>query len=145
MVMEGDFCDEINSITGALLNWCKKREHLLIAEAGVTSVELRALRAVGSERVPMLKLARQLGLSPSRVTRVIDSLSRKQLIQREQCTSDRRLCEASLTGLGAQALARGELVSRSFQEQAASSLNEQEKQTIVDALNRFVSLIQDVG
>lgn len=142
---KSDFCEEVTAITNALLSWCEKREHLLIAEAGVTSVELRALEAVGSEKLPMRKLAQQLGLSPSRVTRVVDSLSRKQMIQREQCPDDRRLCKVSLSRQGKQALAKGGDVGRAFQEQAASSLNEEEKEAIMAALNRFVSLIQGAG
>ncbi|MGD0153466.1 MAG: MarR family transcriptional regulator, partial [Thermacetogeniaceae bacterium] len=103
-----DFCQEVTAITNALLSWCAQREHQLVAEAGVTSVELRALQAVGSDQLPMRKLAQQLGLSPSRVTRVVDSLSRKLMIRREQCQEDRRLCKVSLSRQGQQALAKGE-------------------------------------
>ncbi len=138
-----DFCQEVTAITNALLSWCAQREHLLVGEAGVTSVELRALQAVDHDQLPMRQLAQQLGLSPSRMTRVVDSLSRKLMIQREHCPEDRRLCKVSLSRQGQQALAKGEQVGRAFQEQAASSLNEEEREIILAALNRFVSLIQE--
>jgi MarR family 2-MHQ and catechol resistance regulon transcriptional repressor len=137
-----DFCDEVSVVINSLLSWCERRERLLMTEAGVTSVELRALKAVGSGKLPMRKLARQLELSPSRVTRVVDSLSRKQMIRREQCPDDRRLCKVSLSQQGQEAMARGEQVGRSFHEQAASKLSEEEKERILAALNRFISLIQ---
>lgn len=139
-----DFCKQVTTITNALLNWCEKKERLLITETGATSVELRALQAVGTEKLPMRRLAQQMELSPSRATRIVDSLSRKQLIQREQCPDDRRLCKVSLTRQGKQALTKGEQVERSFQEQAASSLTEEEMEALVASLNRFVSLIQGV-
>ncbi|MGD0153408.1 MAG: hypothetical protein ABSC17_06560, partial [Thermacetogeniaceae bacterium] len=82
-------------------------------------------------------------LSPSRVTRVVDSLSRKLMIRREQCQEDRRLCKVSLSRQGQQDLAKGEQAGRAFQEQAASRLNEEERVLILAALNRFVSLIRE--
>lgn len=138
-----DFCDEVAVVINSLLSWCEKRERLLVTGAGVTSVELRALKAVGPDKLPMRKLACQLGLSPSRVTRVVDSLSRKRMIRREQCPDDRRLCKVSLSPQGREAMVRGEQVGRSFHEQAAFRMSDEEKEAILAALNRFISLIQE--
>ncbi len=91
-MLESDgFCWEVAELVDELLQICRKKEKRLLQAAGVTAVELRALRSLKDGKRTMRQLAEELRLSPSRVTRVVDSLCRKNLIRREDCPDDRRL------------------------------------------------------
>jgi len=142
VIQSGDFCREITALTDALLHLCQRKEKHLLKHAGITSVELRALQAVEEKRQTMRELAQHLRLSPSRVTRVVDSLSRKNLIKREDCPDDRRLCPVVLTPEGVECLKLGEEVLYRFQEQVTSCLAEEEKQEVVSMLRRFVKAME---
>lgn len=143
MLENGDFCREVTELVDALLHLCQRKEKHLLQEAGITSVELRALRAVKEKSRTMRDLAQLLGLSPSRVTRVVDSLSRKNLIRREDCPEDRRLCPVVLTPEGAESLKLGEDVVYRFQEQATKSLSDEEKKEILRMLRRLVKAMKE--
>jgi DNA-binding MarR family transcriptional regulator len=138
----GDFCREMSALTDSLLKLCQHREQTLVQAAGITSVELRTLQLLESGRHTMRELAKALDLSPSRVTRVADSLEGKGLLQREQQLDDRRFCPVSLTKRGAEASQQGERVLHDFQEQVAGGLTEGEQEMIIQALHRFLSAFQ---
>lgn len=136
---EHDFCQEMMELTNAFLLCCQQKEQLLQQEAGITSVELRALRALAERALPMRELARALELSPSRMTRVADSLEQKKLVHRKRCPEDRRLCPVALTPQGREALARGEGVLRCFQEQVKGLLKEEERALVLRVLREFIA------
>ncbi|MGB9792645.1 MAG: MarR family winged helix-turn-helix transcriptional regulator [Thermacetogeniaceae bacterium] len=137
-----DFCREVAELVDELLQLCQKREKHLLQNAGITSVELRALRFLGEGKRTMRELAKGLRLSPSRVTRVVDSLSRKNLIRREDCPEDRRLCPVSLTDEGAERLRQGEEAVYRFQREATRFLSDEEKAEVKRVLGRFVEAMK---
>jgi DNA-binding MarR family transcriptional regulator len=68
---------------------------------GLSALELLGRLAAAENHVLRLSaLAEQAGLSLSRVSRIVDALERRSLVQRVQCPSDGRAVNAQLTGDG---------------------------------------------
>jgi DNA-binding MarR family transcriptional regulator len=68
---------------------------------GLSTLELLGRLAAAGDRWPRLsELAAETGLSLSRVSRHIDALERRGLVQRRRCEADSRAVEAQLTGVG---------------------------------------------
>jgi len=62
---------------------------------GLSTLELLGrLRAAGEEWPRVSALARETGLSLSRVSRLMDALERRGLVQRRRCATDSRAVEA---------------------------------------------------
>ncbi|MDH7577135.1 MAG: MarR family transcriptional regulator [Bacillota bacterium] len=136
---EYEFCQEMMELINVLLQCCQKKEQLLQQEARITSVELKALQALAEKPRPMRELAGLLELSPSRITRLADGLARKNLLLRERCSEDRRLCPVAITPRGREALARGEEVLRLFQQQVKVNLKEEDRTRVLQALKSFAT------
>ncbi|GAA2268353.1 MarR family transcriptional regulator [Streptomyces ruber] len=78
-----------------------------MTRAGVTMTEFAALLLLSEapdHRMRMSALAGASGLTPSRITRVIDGLSKHSLVRKERHGQDGRGAEAVLTEAGLRAL-----------------------------------------
>ena len=71
---------------------------------------LGRLAAAPAGTLRLTLLAQDMGLSLSRVSRIVDALESRALLEREQCPADARAINAHLTAAGA-ALARGAQVT----------------------------------
>jgi DNA-binding MarR family transcriptional regulator len=73
---------------------------------GLNGFEALVLLAGAEERrLRRVDLARQLALTPSGVTRLLDGLEEAGLVERASCSFDRRVVYAQLTDAGADLLA----------------------------------------
>ena len=76
----------------------------LRAGHGLTVVEYEALLLLSQAEERAMRrvdLARELGLTPSGVTRLLDGLERDGLVDKSSCSSDARVTYAVLTDAGA--------------------------------------------
>ncbi len=72
---------------------------------GMGALELLARLSAAEDQVLRLSdLAERSGLSLSRVSRIVDALEARGLVERRRCPSDRRACNAGLTAAGAELL-----------------------------------------
>lgn len=68
---------------------------------GISGLELLGrLAAAPDRRLRLSTLAEQASLSPSRVTRIVDALEARGLVQRQACPGDGRAINAWLTDTG---------------------------------------------
>lgn len=74
----------------------------LQAERGwsLTHHDVVAQLSTAGGRLPMTELAQRVGLSPSRISRVVDQLQQAGLLARDGCPDDGRVTYACLTGAG---------------------------------------------
>jgi len=85
----------------ALLANCHEKEARLAARHHLTSSEFRCLRYLHTlDRPTNKQLAEQMSLSPGRLTRILDGLSRKEFITRTPRPGDRRTVEVTPTPKG---------------------------------------------
>lgn len=134
-----DFCQEMSRLSDAIFHLCQQKERYLLRRSGVTSVELRTLQALTQSDLTMRELAERLGLSPSRMTRVVDNLAQKGMVERGESREDRRICTVAITTAGKSALEIGENTLHDFQKKVTASLSSEEKIQTLEALRRFVA------
>src|SRR5512134_1663362 len=93
--------ERLANLTFSLLANCQEKEERLAEIHGLTQAEFRCLRLFGSdESVNNKKIAERMSLSPSRLTRIIDGLVKKEYINREIDPADRRNMRVTLSRRG---------------------------------------------
>lgn len=75
------------------------------SRTGLRVAEYAVLRALAADKLSMSRLARQVGMSPSGVTRLVNRLGEYGWTQRERSESDARIVYVTLTEAGQQKLA----------------------------------------
>ncbi|NNG27840.1 MAG: MarR family transcriptional regulator [Ignavibacteriaceae bacterium] len=88
-------------LTFSLLARCQEKETWLAEEHGLSHSEFKCLRPFNvDEIVNNKKIAANMNLSPSRLTRIIDGLVKKGYMNREIDPNDRRNMKVYLTTRG---------------------------------------------
>jgi DNA-binding MarR family transcriptional regulator len=106
---------------------------------GLSTLELLGRLAAAGETWPRLSaLAAQTGLSLSRVSRHMDALERRGLVQRRRCETDSRAVEAHLTAHGAEVVRAAEAAhADAVRERFLAQLSEDEVATLAHVFRRF--------
>jgi DNA-binding MarR family transcriptional regulator len=106
---------------------------------------LLELNAAPGRRLRMAELADQAVLSRTRISRVVDELVRKGLVNRERCADDGRVTWAAITSDGRRALKRAAPVYlASIERHFTSQLGELERRTVANALWKVVDHHDDL-
>jgi DNA-binding MarR family transcriptional regulator len=106
------FASKAQETTVALLRTTdvvRRRIARVVEREGITLQQynvLRILRGAGGEPMSALDVAERLIEQTPGVSRLLDRLVAKKLIQRERCSQDRRRLECSITPKGLELLAR---------------------------------------
>jgi DNA-binding MarR family transcriptional regulator len=106
---------------------------------GLSTLELLSRLAAAGDAWPRLSvLAGETGLSLSRVSRHMDALEKRGLVQRRKCETDSRAVEAHLTDAGARVVAEAEAAhAEAVREQFLSRLSGDEAATLARVFARF--------
>ena len=92
---------KLADLTFSLLANCQEKESRLAEQYGLTQAEFRCLRFFGTEEsLNNKQIAARMGLSPSRLTRIVDGLVLKGYMMREIEPNDRRNMRVSLSKKG---------------------------------------------
>ena len=93
--------EKLADLTFELVDRCHEKQQIIAGTVGVTVAEFKVLRAFGTDsRLAGMDLSERVGLSGSRMTRILDGLVLKKLVQREIGAKDRRTMEILLTDEG---------------------------------------------
>lgn len=105
----------------------------------LSGLELLArLSAAPDQWLRLSMLASQTGLSLSRVSRIVDALEGRRLIERRSCPADARATNAHLTPAGAELLGQAEGVHiTAVQERFFDHLSVEEVETLAEIFARF--------
>lgn len=88
--------------------------------------------------MPMNELAESIQLTPSGLTRVIDRMENKKLIERTSCPTDRRVIYVKITQDGKNRLAQAaSTVYQVVEDNLLRYLNQQERLNFVVLLNKL--------
>jgi DNA-binding MarR family transcriptional regulator len=106
---------------------------------GLSTLELLGrLKAAGDSWPRLSTLASETGLSLSRVSRHMDALERRGLVQRRRCETDSRAVEAHLTDAGVAVVDAAETAhAEGVRERFLSQLSEEEVATLASVFRRF--------
>lgn len=98
---KNDLAEHMADLTYELLENCQVKIERTAHKLNLTVAEFKLLRSIGNdEKVPAGELAKRLGLSSSRLTRIIDGLVKKRIVKKEVGGKDRRVVEIQLTPEG---------------------------------------------
>jgi DNA-binding MarR family transcriptional regulator len=93
--------EKLADLTFELLDSCREKQERFADSLDLTVAEFRVLRMFGSDEVLSVgEVAVRLGLSSSRLTRILDGLVKKRIVARRIAAKDRRMMELSLTSKG---------------------------------------------
>jgi DNA-binding MarR family transcriptional regulator len=93
--------EHLADLTFNLLARCQEKEAWLAKEHGLFQAEFKCLRLFGSdESLNNTQISKRMKLSPSRLTRIIDTLVQKGYMKREIDQSDRRNMRVFLSRRG---------------------------------------------
>jgi len=85
-------------ITLQMEKFCQIKEHFFASKYNLTTTEFRCIRFINDEVVVNTKtLAKQMRLTPGRITHLLNSLENKRLLTRKIDKKDRRCIQVRLT------------------------------------------------
>lgn len=95
------YADEVSKLTFNIQKMCTKKEALFCSTINLSPIQFRCLRHLSKTTFLQVKeLAQDMGLTPSRITNLLNSLESKGYIQRKISSEDRRIIKATLTKQG---------------------------------------------
>lgn len=98
---KNSFAERFAEVTKSLLHNCTEKEILLAKKHGLNEAELKCINHFNSnESINNTEIAKRMDLSPSRLTRIIDGLVEKGIMNRELNRQDRRNMVISFTDKG---------------------------------------------
>jgi DNA-binding MarR family transcriptional regulator len=103
----------------------------------LTLTQVRALRRLAKGPKALGELGTELGLTPPSVTRVVDRLEERGLIERRRDASDRRKVVAAILPAGVRLVTSVPLFEASAIRRAAESLAPADRERIARALEDF--------
>ena len=133
---------EIFACLKKILNAAEIYSSRVKAKTGLNASQLSCLLELGSSGpLPLSKLSRQVFLSPSMITAIVDQLEKRELVVRTRSSSDRRVILIELTGQGAETVKKS---PPSFQQQLMKGLQDlklKEKKILHESLSTLFSVI----
>ncbi len=134
---------QLADLTFSLLASCQEKESRLAAQHGLTQAEFRCLRLFGMEEsLNNKKIAERMGLSPSRLTRIIDGLVEKGLIQREINNADRRNMRVFLSANGIDIVQQLNKTYVDIHKEILCDIDESQHQPLLNAMTNLLSAVQ---
>ena len=135
--------NRLADLTFSLLASCQQKENRLAEQHGLTQAEFRCLRLFGAdESLNNKQIAERMNLSPSRLTRIIDGLVKKEYIIREIDNTDRRNMRVSLSKKGVQIV---QLLNKSYvdiHKEILEDIDEMQHQPLISAMTNLLSALQ---
>jgi len=117
-------------------------EQLCAGQFKVTVAQGYTLMSLPREgNVSMNELSQAVELANSTMTRMVDQLMEKKLVSRAPDHEDRRIVRVGLTALGRQVKTDLEKAQQDFLLTAVEDIQENERGTILHALDRLTSAI----
>lgn len=112
--------------------------------AELTLGQLRVLRRLAQAPKSLGEVGAELSLSPTSVTRLIDRLEERGLVERRRDQGDRRRVEAALLPKGQELIAGLPVLGGTPIWEAAHRLTPRQRESIAAALRDFVQAVREV-
>ena len=136
----------MQQLTYKILKSSEMCDQWLISPHGLTISQGYTLLAFAPQgAVSMGELSASMELANSTMTRMVDQLVRKGLVQREPDDADRRVILVSLTPQGQEMQHALRTEFQEFFELVLQEIEEDERATVVDALEKLVNVIEQVA
>ena len=98
---KNQLAEHMADLTYELLENCQIKIERTAHKLNLTVAEFKLLRSIqDGEKLSAGSLAKRLGLSSSRITRIIDGLVKKEMVRKDVGGDDRRVVDVQLTPIG---------------------------------------------
>jgi MarR family transcriptional regulator, organic hydroperoxide resistance regulator len=130
-------------LTFTLLANCQQKEEKLAEVHGLTQAEFRCLRLFTTDEVVNNKhIANRMNLSPSRLTRIIDGLVKKDYIIREINPADRRNMKVSLSQKGVILVQQLNKAYINIHREILQDIDESMHKSLISAMTQLLSALE---
>lgn len=128
-----------------ILQCCQERMFFESKKFGLPQAELKCLMLFEYDKYSTAKdIAQKLDVAKSRVTKIIDSLAEKILIQRIDAPNDGRVKLISLTPSGQQKLQEIMVFSKELHQKILRQLNPEQRKVVLNSLELLRSSMEAV-
>jgi DNA-binding MarR family transcriptional regulator len=128
-----------------ILQCCKQRTSYLSERYNIPEAELRCLLLFSGERYLTAKgVAQRLEVAKSRVTKIIDGLIQKRLVETMDDPKDARIKLISLTPEGQKRAEEIETVSRQLHQRLLLEFDPEQRKTVLSCLEMLRSSMEAV-
>jgi DNA-binding MarR family transcriptional regulator len=121
-------------------NWLNEKLSSMLRPHGLSPQQfnvLRILKGQGGKPISVNAIQDRMLHKVSNVTRVVDKLKEKGLLERRECPSNRRQLEISITDAGLELLDRIEDERKALEKETMKQLSESEKDQLSDLLDKL--------
>ena len=130
-------------LTFTLLANCQEKEDRLAEQYGLTQAEFRCLRLFGTDECLNNKhIAERMKLSPSRLTRIIDGLVKKEYIMREIDINDRRNMRVSLSDKGKLLVNKLNQAYINIHKEILEDIEDNQHKPLITAMTHLLSALE---
>lgn len=118
-------------------NWIVERIKIFLEEEEITPQQYNILRILHNSETPLstLKIREMMMDKMSDTSRIVERLLKKNLVNKQVCSLDKRLVDVTISQAGVKLLQRLEKKSNEL-DSIISNLNEQETNLLNDLLDR---------
>lgn len=135
--------ERLANLTFNLLANCQEKEIRLAELHGLTQAEFRCLRLFGTdENLNNKQIAERMKLSPSRLTRIIDGLVKKEYINREIDSNDRRNMRVTLSRKGKQLVRQLNKAYIDIHNEILEDIDESQHEPLITAMDHLLSALE---
>jgi len=138
------YASNVSQLTYEMEKLCRTKEVLFCESINLTPIEFRCLRFLYNRDFTQVKeLAKDMDLTPSRVTNLLNSLEEKKYVQRDISSEDRRIIKVRLTSIGKDFTKEIQDKYIKFHEDILSLVeNENKLSEMLDSLKSFQTIME---
>ena len=136
--------ERLAHLTFSLLANCQEKEVRLAEVHNLTQAEFRCLRLFGKdENLNNKHIAERMKLSPSRLTRIIDGLVKKEYINREIDPNDRRNMRVNLSRRGKQLVQQLNKAYVNIHNEILEDIDVSQHEALITAMDHLLSALEN--
>lgn len=130
-------------LTYSLLENCQEKQEYIAEQLNISISEFKCLRSFHQDSVLSVKeIAGRMGLTSSRLTRIIDGLVEKKFVTRDINAHDRRLMDVALTESGATVAFQLDKDYTKLHSQILSNIDPASREAVIFALENLSAAMQ---
>ena len=134
---------KLANLTFTLLATCQQKENLVAEQYGLTQAEFRCLKLFDKKEVINNKtIAKRMGLSASRLTRIIDGLVAKGYTEREINPSDRRNMDVNLSKKGSQLVQKLDHAYINVHKELLENIEDTQHKPLIHAMTNLLEAME---
>lgn len=123
---------------------CQRKEDEMCQQLALTVSQFASLLAMPETgALNVHQFAKAMGLSPSRASRVVESLVREGLLDRQTTANDRRQQHLTLTSAGREKWGKAHMLLMECEQQLLSQLSAQPSRDLEEALKTVIDALKE--